>query len=92
MLFRKEIEAKGCFRHTQESARQFFALKQQGKTEQERRYVQVWLEMSFTTDISTLVCVFERSVKKKMEEVTSSGFVVKYYIQDIEFFFFFGLF
>ena len=36
-LFRKGIEARGCFRHTKESVRRFFVLKQHGKTEEERR-------------------------------------------------------
>lgn len=38
-------------------------------------YVQGWLEMSFTKNTSILDCTFLRSVKKKIEEVTSSGFV-----------------
>lgn len=41
----------------------------------EGRYVQVWLEMSFTKNTSILVCTFLRRVKRKMEEVTFSGFV-----------------
>ena len=41
----------------------------------EGRYVQGWLEMSFTKNTSILVCTFLRRVKRKMEEVTFSGFV-----------------
>lgn len=41
----------------------------------EGRYMQVWLEMSFTKSTSILVFTFLRSVKK-MEEVIASGFVV----------------
>lgn len=37
--------------------------------------MQVWLEMSFTKNTSILVCTFLKRVKRKMEEVTFSGFV-----------------
>lgn len=41
-----------------------------------RKYVQGWPEMSFAKNTSILDCTFLRSVKiKKIEEVTSSGFV-----------------
>lgn len=75
VLFWKETEKRVFQIHYRESMRRCFVLKQHGKIEEEEA-CESGLEIEFYyKNTSILVCTFLRSVEKKKEEVTSSGFV-----------------